>query len=697
MSIVLKGNLVKNQSCSRNCKLSSSLLLQNHCLKFRNSGILELGFKIPNDKVPNPQIKNGKVNNKTQARRPAFFLNEYRIFGKKDSGIMTFKKLFLFSVFLICQFVLAQNDSIYYLDEVKISDSQLKKFSNSQSVQKLSDSVIRKNQPSLTALLNYNTVIYFKENGLGMVSSPSFRGTTAQQTAVIWNGININSQLNGQTDFNTITTKDFSNITVRSGGGSSIYGSSAIGGSIHLNNDLNFKNDFSNQIALSYGSFNTLGVNYKVNVSDEKISFQASITRNSSDNDYDYVDSDSKNLNGQYYNTSLNTAVGYKINPNNFLKIYSQFFDSERHFSLVFPSEIRTKYQDFNTRNLLEWSNFSENFASKVKLAVLSEKYKYFQNIQSDSFTYGEVKTYIAKYDLSYKVSSNSELNAIVDYTENRGDGSDISNEKRNIGSAAVLFKHEPLEKLLYEVSFRKEFTDNYKSPLLFSVGTTFKVTDFYTLKINGSKNFRIPTFNDLYWQPGGNENLKPESSHQAELSNSIKFLGFNLTLTGYYIDIDNMLRWVPAGGNWSPVNTNKVKTYGGEAILGWTKKIEDHVFSFNGTYAYTVSKDGDTKKQLIYVPYHKATGSLGYSFKKISFGSQILYNGEVFTRSDNNSRFNIDAYVVNNVMIDYNFGKKDSYVLGFQALNVFNEKYQSVESRYLPGRNFNLCLTLIF
>ena len=84
----------------------------------------------------------------------------------------------------------------------------------------------------------------FKENGLGMVSSPSFRGTTAQQTAVIWNGININSQLNGQTDFNTITTRDYTSITVRSGGGSSIYGSSAIGGSIHLNNELTFKNQF---------------------------------------------------------------------------------------------------------------------------------------------------------------------------------------------------------------------------------------------------------------------------------------------------------------------------------------------------------------------------------------------------------------------------------------------------------------------
>jgi len=148
---------------------------------------------------------------------------------------MTLRKLVLFFVLICCQYALAQDSIAIKLQEVSISDLQLKKHSESQSVLKLSDSIIKNNKPSLTSLLNYNSLIYFKENGLGMVSSASFRGTTAQQTAVIWNGININSQLNGQTDFNTISTRNFNSISVRSGGGSAIYGSSAIGGSIHLN------------------------------------------------------------------------------------------------------------------------------------------------------------------------------------------------------------------------------------------------------------------------------------------------------------------------------------------------------------------------------------------------------------------------------------------------------------------------------
>ena len=121
----------------------------------------------------------------------------------------------LFAFLFLGQSLFAQNDTIK-LNEVVVSDVQLRDNTVSQTVLQLNDSIIHQNQPALTSLLNYNSVIYFKENGYGMVSSASFRGTTAQQTAVLWNGININSQLLGQTDFNTVTTRDFNAISVKS-------------------------------------------------------------------------------------------------------------------------------------------------------------------------------------------------------------------------------------------------------------------------------------------------------------------------------------------------------------------------------------------------------------------------------------------------------------------------------------------------
>ncbi|QBN18495.1 TonB-dependent receptor plug domain-containing protein [Flavobacterium nackdongense] len=609
---------------------------------------------------------------------------------------MTLKNCFVFCLLLLCQFISAQQDSIIKLQEVLISDSQLKKFSNSQSVAKLTDSVLSKNRTSLTSLLNYNSVIYFKENGLGMVSSPSFRGTTASQTAVIWNGININSQLNGQTDFNTISAKDFNSVAIRAGGGSAIYGSSAIGGSIHLDSDLSFTNQFDNRLQVNYGSFNTLGVHYKMQMATEKFSTQASISRNSSDNDFQYLDTNLKNENGQFYNTSFNVNLGYRMNSKNVLKFYSYLFEGERHFSGTLAAPSKSIYVDLNTRNLLEWVGSYDQFTSKLKMALLSEKYKYFENASTSIFSYGEAKTATFKYDLLYKINSRIEFNSILDYTQTNGSGSDIGEDKRQIGSGILLLKHKLFSKFLYEIAIRKEITTNYDSPLLFSIGTNYSPFSFYQLKFNGSRNFRIPTFNDLYWQGSGNPNLKPESSYQGELGHVFKFNNTSFSITNYYIKIQDLIQWSPdAGGNWRPNNVAEVTTYGLEFLFNHTRRLGKNQFDFNGTYAYTVSEDELTEKQLIYVPFHKMTASLAYSFENFGAYYQYLYNGEVFTSPDN--YYSLEDYWVSNLGIDYRFGKKKNLQLGLDVLNIFNKNYQSVSMRPMPGRNYTINLTFNF
>jgi len=169
------------------------------------------------------------------------------------------KSLLLLVLFFSLLYAKAQTvlDSIQQLDEVVLSDIKLKQFASGYKITKINDSTILRNSPTLTKLLSFNSNIYFKENGFGMLSSPSFRGTNASQTAVIWNGININSQLNGQTDFNLINVSNFDSVDIRSGGGSVQYGSGSIGGSIHLNNKLRFYSHFNNTLSVSYGSFNS--------------------------------------------------------------------------------------------------------------------------------------------------------------------------------------------------------------------------------------------------------------------------------------------------------------------------------------------------------------------------------------------------------------------------------------------------------
>ena len=605
---------------------------------------------------------------------------------------------------LFCQLILAQNDSIIKLNEIVISDLQLKKYSNSQNTLTLSDSLLSKNQPSLTSILNHNSTIYFKENGFGMVSSPSFRGTTAQQTAVVWNGININSQLNGQTDFNTISGKNFDNIIVRAGGGSAIYGSSAIGGSIHLNNDLSFNDLFQNDLQINNGSFNTLAINYNLKVGNKKFSSQFGFSLHSSDNDYLYINkfdwkgNQLKNLNGEFINTNYNVNFGYKLNNKNIIKLYSQTSVSDRNFSLITPSDTKTKYINTFNRNLLDYFGDFASFTINFKTAYLYEDYKYFVDFDNNYFSQGSSESAIAKLDIGFSPIKSLQINTVFDYNQTSGYGASFGSNMREISSIGLFAKHELTKKWLNEFVIRKEITNNYQSPTLFSIGSVYKFNTFYSLKINGSRNFRIPTFNDLYWENGGNLNLKPESSYQAEIGNVFKYRKINLSQTFYFIKIDDLIRWVPnAAGLWSPINTAKVNTYGSETILNSEYKIGKHNISFNATYAYTVSKNLENNKQLFFVPFNKLTSYIGYSIKNLAFYYQFLYNGFVFTRSDNDPNEIIEAYKISNVGLDYDFKFLKSSKFGFEIRNVLNQKYQSVEDRPMPGRNFNMYINLKF
>ncbi len=617
---------------------------------------------------------------------------------------MTLKKRFAFCFLLLCQIILAQNDSITKLKEVVVSDSNLKKFSNTQSVSKLNDSIISKNEALLTDLLNFNSTLYFKEYGRGMLSTVSFRGTTSSQTAVIWNGININSQMNGSTDFNTISGSDYNSVSVKAGGGSVIYGSGAVGGTVHLNNDMTFYDRFENNLKLDYGSFNTIGINYKTNISNKKWSAQIGFSKNSSTNDYKYLNrytwkgEQRWNQNGQYDIITLNANLGYKFDAKNSLKFYSQTSNTDRNTSLVTETDTKSKYVNGFNRNLLDYDGNFGKFTTNFKTAYIFENYQYYADNTRKDYSYGKTESLITKLDLGYTLFKSTQLNGIIDYSRTKGFGSGFGNHTREISSAALLIKQDFSSDWKNEFGIRKEFTNNYKSPVLFSIGSSYQFSQLYNLKLNISRNFRIPTFNDLYWEEGGNPDLKPESSYQAEIGNVFTFKTISLTQTFYYMKIKDLLQWVPGkNGIWSPKNQDKVNSYGAETLLSWKKHFGKNYLVANVTYAYTISEDEETKNQLFFVPYNKVTGAVSYSRNKISAYYQFLYNGFVYTRADNNPDEIINDYMISNLGIDYDFKFLDSFKLGFQILNVFNEEYESLEDRPMPGRNFNMYLTLKF
>ena len=154
----------------------------------------------------------------------------------------------------------------------------------------ISPAILQANKTrSLAELLTDHTSIYIKSLGTGALSTASFRGTSASQTRVNWNGINITPPLSGTFDFSQIPVFFTDNITLYYGSSHVKNGTGAIGGSVNLFTDTDWNRGVNGRVLAEYGSYNTYTVGGQANISGNKSASKTRLYYQHSDNDYTYL------------------------------------------------------------------------------------------------------------------------------------------------------------------------------------------------------------------------------------------------------------------------------------------------------------------------------------------------------------------------------------------------------------------------
>ena len=164
-----------------------------------------------------------------------------------------------------------------------------------------------------------------------------------------------------------------------------------------------------------------------------------------------------------------------------------------------------------------------------------------------------------------------------------------------------------------------------------------------------------------------------------------------------FYIHSKDLISWQPnMNGMFSPINISETENIGFEMAAKFSKSIQKNMFNIGINYAYTSAKNIETGKQLIYVPFHKVTGTIDYKIQRFNAYIQQLFNGKVFTTTDNSSE--LDSYLVANIGLDYLlFLKKTPFKIGFKLNNIFNKYYENVAYRPMPNRNILTTITFKF
>ncbi len=597
------------------------------------------------------------------------------------------KRLYLLLIFA-SGIIYAQSDSINKLDEIILKGNFSPVINSGYEVQVIPDSILSSGYESLGNLLQKQANFYFKQNGNGMVSSISLRGTSASQTGVYWNGIGINSALNGQTDFNTLQANSFDQLEVRKGGGSVLFGNGSVGGAINLKDEVNFNHARQARVLLGLASYDTYFTQLTGIWSSDSFYAKISGGAQTSENDYPYLNTDLKNDNGAYVNYNLNATLGYKINDLHTLRFNMSVFDNDRELSRTLSAESRAKLENKDQRFLLDWTYLGNRYTSSVKIAFLHEDFQYlFDKNAPVSESVGSSDRLIGKYDFTYFLNNDMFFRSGLEFENAQGDGGNINGASRDDFTGYVLMHHEPWKKFMYNASLRAGVSSAYEVPIIYSLDARYVFTSSLSLRGAYSTNYRLPTFNDLYWEPGGNPELKPEFSSSGELGVEYQLKKINISAGWYFIKSEDLIQWRPVTQDfWSPVNIDNATNHGLEFMASYNHVIGNHLIALKASYDYTMATDDATNKQLIYVPQHRAGGILDYAWNKWNFNYNLQYVGKVFITTTNTE--SIDDYLLSDISFRRSICK-DKLTLNFKVNNLFDVNYQSVAFRPMPGRNY--------
>ncbi|SZD74020.1 Outer membrane cobalamin translocator [Candidatus Ornithobacterium hominis] len=581
------------------------------------------------------------------------------------------------------------------LDSIEVKANHKNLREHFHKIQKIKDSV--KSQSigiSLTEILREQTPIFFKESGAGMVSSVSFRGTTAQQTAVLWNGLNINSQLLGQTDFNAVSWATADDLQVEYGSGGIMNGSGAIGGTVSLSNRPKFGKKNTQKLSLGYGSYQHLLLDYSHLMANENSYFEVKYSREQSKNDYKISSKNYENLNADFWKNDMGVNFGFLFNNQHKILFFNEFYNDKRNFSLIISTENKSRYFNYNQRHLLRYEFQQKKLKITPEIGFLKENYTYYPNIKKTENSGNGVGSLITNLQINLKPLKKIDLkwkNGWI-YRESLPDeNASMKQSFRREFQTSFNGFFKPYKNLQLELGARKEWVTHFESPFLYSSVINFQALKNFELKLKAASSFRAPSFNDLYFEPGGNTDLKPEYSKSYELSSGIDFrylkLGFNL----FHQNIRDMIRWMPADkGYWKAFNVDRVRIKGLEA----NAEAEFNLFKIKTKakmfFSYTDAKEVKTKLSLMYVPPIQAGLNFVFQYQKFSLGWNNRYTDDVYFSLGKEENARVKEYLLSDVMLKYTF-LNNKLDVAFRINNIYNKIYQTILNRYQPQRNFNI------
>ena len=593
---------------------------------------------------------------------------------------------------------------------------------------------------SLAELLTDYTSVYIKSLGMGALSTASFRGASASQTRVNWNGINITPPMSGTFDFSQIPVFFTDGVDLYYGSNYTKGGTGAIGGSVNLHTDPVWARGVSGKVLGEYGSYGTHTGGAQLNVGLARASFKSRYYYQHSDNDYTYVNKiltsvpfRERRKDADYTQWAAMQECYFRLSPYARLTAIGWYQESARMLPqpLGIVNASHEKQWEVNARAYLGLDYARGEHALRVKAAWLYYRQNYDTWYDGGLFTpegnRNRSQTWQAVADYTWTPSDTWILSATATYTHDRirvSSYADVDSSAYILGDVVYdipeveppLTKHRdvfnlqlsaqwsPAEWLVVNGQYTFEQNDS-RGVSTGSLGAVFNLLDkALQLKGTASYNYRFPSMNDLYWRPGGNPDVRPEKGYSFDgavsyRKNLHRLWTVEAEAAAYLLLIDDWILWLPLDGNqwiWTPQNHRNVRSVGTELYGKVTFTPGEWRLTGSGNFSWSQSRtrkkmhedDGSLLKQIPYVPRFKWNLRATAEWRGAFLTWQLTYIGRRFTTTD--EEYATDPYDVHNVAAGYSHTFRNGMKLTPQVRvdNLFDSYYESTQYYPMPLRN---------
>jgi outer membrane cobalamin receptor len=651
------------------------------------------------------------------------------------------KYLLLFIVFIKFCLLGFSQDTIKQLPEVSIVPVLEQKLKTLVNTQLISSKQIDVLQPEdIGVLLQKTSGTSVKSyGGLGGLKTVSVKGLNSQHTAFVQDGFLLQNAQTGQLNLGQIMVDNISEISLNEGAKQSFLlpvSAYTKGSLISISSKFNQfenKNTSASNFTVGVGSFGQLNTYLSSKYERNQFLLSSYLKYRKAEGDYPFeVSNGSQTLSENRMNNDLKdryggVTVAYQFKNKAEIRSITNFKEIQQGLPgavILYnnASNQRLNVNQVNTK--LDFTHFYKKLYYRIHSTYSKDKLNYIDpSFLNNS---GGINTTYTNDFFDVAVSLQRKIKKIDTYGGIESKYNTLSFSTINsavperLTNLALIggkykFKSWTLESQVSGQAIQESNKNGEKAK------DVFKVNPFFSLQRESLKpmkltinawyrnSFRMPTFNELYYNNIGNYSLNPEETNQFSLGVSMfplsKKNGLKLVVNSFYNEVKNQILALPTKNLfvWSMQNIGKVKNYGFESRIEFSRVFKKD-WKFNLSTNYTQqnaldisnSESPTFENQVAYMPKHSANFDVNISYKEIGLSSSLMRISKRYSLNENIVTNEVSGFTTLDLGFYFNHKMADDSALKlhFMVKNVLDVPYNYIRYFVMPGRNFLMTLS---